>query len=122
MPRLVRIRPRNTRAREDDDGAPPPSPPPPPARALVVDTRNQARGDPTTARALDPARLARGTRAHSPRTHARGAMTPKPTRFFSLAGVMMRRVKYKKILENRFRQSVTRESRSIEPATVRGKI
>jgi len=44
MPRLVRIRARNTRAREDDDGAPPPSPPPPPrTRALVVDTRNRAR-------------------------------------------------------------------------------
>ena len=73
MPRLVRIRARNTRAREDDDGAPPPSPPQPPrTRARVRESRNRARGDPTTARALDPARLARGTRAHSPRTHARG--------------------------------------------------
>jgi len=41
-------------------------------RARARDSRNRARGDPTTARVLDPARLARGTRAHSRRAHARG--------------------------------------------------
>ena len=41
-------------------------------RARARDSRNRARGDRTTTRVLDPARLARDTRAHSPRTHAHG--------------------------------------------------
>ena len=41
------------------------------ARSLF-ENEDRTRGDRTTARALDPAQLARGTRAHSPRTHVRG--------------------------------------------------
>ena len=41
------------------------------ARSLF-ENEDRTRGDQTTARAFDPARLARGTRAHSPRTHVRG--------------------------------------------------
>ena len=81
MPRFVRIRARNTRAREDDDGAPPPSPPPPPrARAR--------RSTPETEPAATQRRHARSTprgslevRARIRRARMRVAMTgstPRP--------------------------------------------
>ena len=57
------------------------------ARARTRDSRNRARGGRTTARVLVPARLTRGTRAHSRRARVRGdggphaapARRPNPT-------------------------------------------